>query len=196
MAGQLVPFLGPGGVITYLQPDNPLVAGGSNLPGAGGSNLGLFASPTPGGGPALGGMCVSPDGTQTANPSQNGSCPPGWTLGPTPGGQRDPFGQGTAGAVPAGPPNLISGNNSPGQFIGNAVAGLTSPLDFLNRLWKVLSNPDYWKGVGLILAGGVLVVVGLFLYGRGGTPVIVRTKVIERQARREAPSEGEEDDAA
>lgn len=49
-------------------------------------------------------------------------------------------------------------------------------LDSLGRLLKAVQSPDFWKGAGLLLAAGVVVVVGGVLWLGKGKDVEVATE--------------------
>lgn len=130
-------------------------------------------------------------------PTENGSCPNGWTLvvfntlAEMQAAIEEVLPGENQSSTPPGPPNILTGNNSPGQFVTQHTP-ISSVVDFLNRLWQGLINRNFWKGVGLLFLGVAAIGIGALIMFRGpsgGSQAIVHVMRSSGKKAKEATDE-------
>ena len=171
MPNNLVPFQGPGGVITYLQPTNTLLGGASNNGNQSINQTSPYQACSRANSTATNGVEYLPV-------DANNGCPSGWSFVSFPSLNAMQAaieglspGETQSSNVP-GPPNVLTGNNSPGQFIAqhNPIADI---VDFLNRTWSSITNRNLWKGIGLLAGAAILIIFGAFVWLKGKPNVTI-----------------------
>ena len=140
---------------------------------------GQASTPAQGGGNVI--VCLAADMQHAVYPDAQGGCPNGYTKtnlaphGSLGGGQMPGY------TSPTGIPSL----NIPNP-VGDAVANIEHLTGYTHTILAKVTDPGFWKGTGLILAGGVVLIIGFLMWSGIGGATLEATPQAQTYRRMQA----------